>query len=104
MIDSCCEISENFIEFLENLHGDEECVDDEIMEAHYDFSSQQESVASSLDETDSDQKREMPIPNLENENHRAGVNCYKTQVSPLSKDEIDQLLKCHVTAQDNEAL
>ena len=52
MIDSCCEIFENFIEFLENLYGDEKCLDDEIIEAVYDFSSQQESVASSLDEID----------------------------------------------------
>ena len=53
-----------FIEFLENLYGDEKCLDDEIIEALYDFSSQQEIVASSLDETDSDQKREMLIPDL----------------------------------------
>ena len=36
MIDSCCEISENFIEFLENLYGDEECLDDEMLEAYQD--------------------------------------------------------------------
>ena len=50
MIDSCCEISDNFIEFLENLYGDEECLDDEIIESLHDFSSQQESTVSSLDE------------------------------------------------------
>ena len=43
----------------------------------------------------------MPILDLENENHQANVNSYKTQVSPLSEDEIDQLLKSHVTTQAN---
>ena len=50
MIDSCFEIYDNFIEFLENLYGDEECLYDEIIESIYDFSSQQESIVSSLDE------------------------------------------------------
>ena len=50
MINSCCEISENFIEFLQNLYGDEECLNDEIIESLHDFSSQQESTVSSLDE------------------------------------------------------
>ena len=104
MIDSYCEISDNFIKFLENLYGDEECLDDEIIEALYDFSSQKESIVSSLDEIYRDQEREKPIPDLENENHQANVNCYKTQVSPLCEDEIDQLLKSHVTAQANAAL
>ena len=40
MIDSCCEIYDNFIEFIENLYADEECLNDEIIEALYDFSSQ----------------------------------------------------------------
>ena len=31
MIDSCFEIFDNFIEFLENLYGDEEYLDDEII-------------------------------------------------------------------------
>jgi hypothetical protein len=52
-----------------------------------------------LDETDWDQNRERPTPDLENENHQANVDFYKTQCSPLSEDEIDQLLKNHVTAQ-----
>ena len=33
MIDSCCEISDNFIEFLEKVYGDEVFLDDEIIEA-----------------------------------------------------------------------
>ena len=86
MIDSCCEISENFIVFLENLYADEECIDDEIIEALYDFSSQHKSVVSSLDETDWDKEIEMPIIDLENENHQANVNYYKTQFSPLFED------------------
>ena len=125
MIDSCCEISENFIEFPENLYGDEECLDDEIIESLHDFSSQQESavpsldeeileplhenlfhhqkeaISPSLDEIDWDREREVPIPNPENENHQINVNFFKTQFSPLSKDEIDQILKNHVTTQEN---
>jgi len=50
-MDRCCEISKNFIKFIENLYGDEECMEEEILEALYDFSSQQESTVSSLDET-----------------------------------------------------
>jgi hypothetical protein len=37
-------------------------------------------------------------------NHRANVNYYQTQFSPMSEDEIDQLLKIHVTAQANADL
>ena len=51
VMDRCCEISKNFIKFIENLYGDEECMEEEILEALYDFSSQQESTVSSLDET-----------------------------------------------------
>lgn len=50
MIDSCCEISNIFIDFIENLYGDEGCIDDEITESLHDFFSQQESLVSSLDE------------------------------------------------------
>ena len=46
----------------------------------------------------------MPIPDPENENHQANNYCYKTQFSLLSDDEIDQLLKIHVTTQDNAGL
>ena len=42
-----------------------------------------------LDETGWDQNRERPILDLENENHQANVDFYKTQCSPLSEDEID---------------
>ena len=77
-IDSCCKISENFIKFLENLYGDEECMEEEMLESLYDFSTQQESVASSLDEIDWEQHRERSIPDLENENHQANVNAYET--------------------------
>ena len=61
------------------------------------FHHQKESVAPSLDETDWDQERKFPIPDLENENHQINVNFFKTQFSPLSKDEIEQLLNSHIT-------
>ena len=54
-----------------------------------------------MDEKEREQEREMLIRDLENENHQGNVNCYKTKVSPLSEDEIDHLLKIHVTTQDN---
>ena len=104
MIDSCCEISKNFNEFLENLYGDEECLDDEIIKNLYDLSSQKELVVSFLDEKYWDQEREMHILDIENENHQANVNCYKNQVSPLFEYEIDQLFKSHVTTQANAGL
>ena len=63
------------------------------------FHHQQESVAPSLDETDWDQEREVPIPDSENENHQINVNCFKTQFYPLSEDEIDHILNNHITTQ-----
>jgi len=99
IMDSCCEISKNFIKFLENSYGDEECMEEDILESLYDFSSRQELTVSSLDETDWDQNRERHIPDIENENDQANVDFYKTQCSPLSEDETDQLLKNHVTTQ-----
>ena len=40
MMDKCCDISKSFINFFENLYEDEECIEEEILEALYDFSSQ----------------------------------------------------------------
>jgi len=45
-----------FIKFLENSYGDEECMEEDILEALYDFFSQKELAVSSLDEADWDQK------------------------------------------------
>ena len=125
MIDSCCQISDNFIEFLENLNGNEECLDDELIESLNRFSSQQEiaissldedilkplhdnpfhhqqeSIAPSLDETNWDQEREVPILDPENENHQINVNFFKTHFYHLSEDEIDRLLESHITTQAN---
>ena len=80
------------------MYGGEECMEDDILEALYDFSSQKESTVSSLDEIDWDRNRERPTPDLENENHQANVDLYKTHCSPLFKDEIDHLLRNHVIA------
>ena len=78
-------------------------MDEEILEPLHDnpFHHQQESLAPSLDETDWDQEREVPIPDPKNENHQINVNFFKTQFSPLYEDEIDQILKNHVTTQAN---
>ena len=75
-----------------------------MLKSLFDFSSQNKSIVSFLDETDWDQEREMPILDPENENHQANVKCYKTQISPLSEDGIDQLLKSHFTTQANAVL
>jgi len=36
----CCACFEVFFQYLENIYGDEECMDDEIKEALCEFSSQ----------------------------------------------------------------
>ena len=41
MFEDCCESCENFIQYLEETFGDEECLDYEIIEALYEYSSQQ---------------------------------------------------------------
>ena len=79
-------------------------MDYEIIEALHDLSSQQESEVSSLYEEDCNQEREMQISDSENENQQANDNFYQNQSSPLSEDEIYQLLNNHVTAQENSSL
>lgn len=70
-------------------------MDEEILEALREnpFHHQKESVAPSLDEIDWDQEWEVQIPDLDNENKKINVNCFKAHFSPLYEDEIDQLLK-----------
>ena len=74
-------------------------MEEDILEALYDFSSQHELEASSLDEADLDQNRERSIPYLENENHRTNVDFNKSKCYPLYEDEMNHLLKNHVTTQ-----
>jgi hypothetical protein len=45
VFEDCCEFCEHFIKYLENLFGNEECMNDEIIEALYEYSSQQQIVA-----------------------------------------------------------
>ena len=55
-------------------------LDEEILEPFHEnpFHHQKESVAPSLDETDSNQEREVLIPDPEKENQQINVNCFKT--------------------------
>ena len=51
-------------------------MDEEILEPLHEnpFHHQKESIAPSLDETDCDQEREVPIPDPKNENYQINVN------------------------------
>jgi hypothetical protein len=44
----CCEFCEHFIKYLENVFGGEECMNDEIIEVLYEYSSQQQILAPPL--------------------------------------------------------
>jgi hypothetical protein len=69
VFEDCCEFCEHFIKYLENVFGDEECMNDEIIEAFYEYSSQQQIVAPPLVEDEVDQeivaKSHFPSPELD---------------------------------------
>jgi hypothetical protein len=57
LVQNCCDHFENFIQNLEKFYGDEEFMDEEILEALYEnpFHHQQEMVSSLLDENETKQ-------------------------------------------------
>jgi hypothetical protein len=69
VFEDCCEFCEHFIKYLENVFGDEECMNDEIIESLYEYSSQQQIVAPPLAEDEADQeivvKIHFPSPELD---------------------------------------
>jgi hypothetical protein len=69
VFEDCCEFCEHFIKYLEFFFGDEECMNDEIIEALYEYSSQQQIVAPPLVEDEVDQeivvKSHFPSPELD---------------------------------------
>jgi hypothetical protein len=56
VFEDCCEFCEHFIKYLENVFGDEECMNDEIIEAFHEYSSKQPIVAPPLVEDEVDQE------------------------------------------------
>jgi hypothetical protein len=55
VFEDCCEFCEHFIKYLENVFGNEECMNDEIIEALSEYSAQQQIVAPPLVEGEVDQ-------------------------------------------------
>jgi len=70
LVQNCCDHFENFIQNLEKIYGDEEFMDEEILESLYEnsFDHQQEIVASLLDENETKQDfnddNRIPIPEV----------------------------------------
>jgi hypothetical protein len=68
VFEDCCKFCEHFIKYLENVFGDEECMNDEIIESLYEYSSQQQIVVPPLAEDEIDQelvaKIHFPSPEL----------------------------------------
>jgi hypothetical protein len=56
VFEDCCEFCEHFIKYLKNVFGDEECMNDEIIESLYEYSSQQQIVSPPLVEGEVDQE------------------------------------------------
>jgi hypothetical protein len=56
VFEDCFEFCEHFIKYLENVFGDEVCMNDDIIEAFYEYSSQQKIVSPPLVEDESDQE------------------------------------------------
>jgi hypothetical protein len=56
VFEDCCEFCEHFIKYLENVFGNKECMNDEIIESLYEYSSQQQIVAPPLVEDEVDQE------------------------------------------------
>jgi hypothetical protein len=48
VFEDCCEFCEHFIKYLKNVFGDEECMNYEIIESLYEYSSQQQIVSPPL--------------------------------------------------------
>jgi len=69
VFEDCCEFCEHFIKYLKNVFGDEECMNDEIIEALYEYSTQQQIVAPPLVEGEADHKifaeSHFPSPELD---------------------------------------
>jgi hypothetical protein len=69
VFEDCCEFCEHFIKYLENVFGNEGCMNDEIIESLYEYSSQQQIVAPPLAEDVADQeivaKNHFPSPKLD---------------------------------------
>ena len=55
VFEDCCEFCEHFIKYFENDFGNEECMNDEIIEALYEYSSQQPIVFPPFAEEEVDQ-------------------------------------------------
>jgi hypothetical protein len=56
VFEDCCEFCEHFIKCLENVFGNEDCINDEIIESFYEYSSQQQIVSPPLAQEDVDQE------------------------------------------------
>jgi hypothetical protein len=69
VFEDCCEFCEHFIKYLKNVFGDEECMNYEIIEALYEYSSQQQIISPPLVEGGANQEivveSHFPSPELD---------------------------------------
>ena len=69
MFEDWCEFCEHFIKYLENVFGDEECMNDDIIESIYEYSAPKQIVTPTLVEDEVDQeivaKSHFPSPKLD---------------------------------------
>jgi hypothetical protein len=90
----CCEFCEHFIKYLENVFGDEECMNDEIIEALYEYPSQQQIVAPPLVEDEVDQeivvKSHFPSPELDEDIQQDKL--FQSRLSSPMNDVVVQIL------------
>jgi hypothetical protein len=98
VFEDCCKFCEHFIKYLENVFGDEECMNDEIIEALYEYLSQQQIVSPPLAKDEADQElvveSHFPSPKLYEDIQRdfQQDKVIQSYLSSLENDVVVQIL------------
>jgi hypothetical protein len=102
VFEDCCEFCEGFIQYLENTFGDEECMNDEIIEALYEHLSQQQTITPPLAEDGTDQElvaeTHFPSPKFYEDVHE---DFQQNIVSPLIVDQ-NSKVQIHTLIPEND--
>jgi hypothetical protein len=108
VFEDCCEFCEHFIKYLKNVFGDEECMNYEIIESLYEYSSQQQIVSPPLVEGESDQEivveSHFPSPELDEDIHQyfQQDKVFQGCLSPPMNDMVVQILSGLDMDEDSE--
>jgi hypothetical protein len=98
VFEDCCEFCEHFIKYLENGFGNKEFMNDEIIEALYEYSSQQKTISPPLAEDEADQeivaKSHSPCPELDEDIQQdfQQDNVFQSCLSSPANDVVVQIL------------